>query len=120
MLDRPLWTTTEPPARRLDAPAAVVFTSGTSGAPRAAVLTHGNFLWSAIASGRNLGVLPGDRWLCCLPLHHVGGLSILTRSAAYGTAAVLHPRFDADAVNRAIDEEEITLVSLVPTMLARR
>lgn len=105
--------------RRLDAPAAVVFTSGTSGEPRAAVLTHGNFLWSALASARNLGVRAGDLWLCCLPLHHVGGLSILTRAAMTGTAALLHERFDAQAVNRAIDEQGVTLVSLVPTMLAR-
>jgi len=109
----------EPPLRRLDAPAAVVFTSGTSASPRAVVLTQGNFLWSAVASGRNLGVVEGDRWLACMPLHHVGGLSILTRSAAYGTAAVLHGKFDPDAVNHAVDEEGITILSLVPTMLAR-
>jgi o-succinylbenzoate---CoA ligase len=105
--------------RRLDAPAAVVFTSGTAAAPRAVVLTHGNFLWSAISSARNLGVVAGDRWLCCMPLHHVGGLSIVTRSAAYGTMAVLQARFDPEAVNHAIDHDEITLLSLVPTMLAR-
>jgi O-succinylbenzoic acid--CoA ligase len=109
----------EPEARRLDAPAAIVFTSGTSGAPRAVVLTHGNFLWSAVASARNLGVAANDRWLCCMPLHHVGGLSIPLRGAAYGTTTILHPRFDADAVNHAIDEEGITLLSLVPTMLSR-
>ncbi len=115
----PLVPEAEPPLRRLDTPAAVVFTSGTAASPRAVVLTHGNFLWSAVASGRNLGVHPGDRWLCCLPLHHVGGLSIVTRSAAYGTAVVLHAKFDADAVNHAIDHDDITLLSLVPTMLAR-
>lgn len=111
----------EPPLfeRRLDAPAAILFTSGTQGAPRAVVLTHGNFLWSALASARNLGVRADDVWLSCLPLHHVGGLSILTRSAAYGTAALLHGRFDAGAVNRAIDQEGVTLVSLVPPMLER-
>ena len=108
-----------PPPRRLDAAAAVVFTSGTAASPRAAVLTHGNFLWSAVASGRNLGVRAGDRWLCAVPLHHVGGLSILTRSAAYGTAVVLQHPFEPDAMNRAIDGDAITLVSLVPTMLAR-
>ena len=109
----------EPPLRRLESPAAVVFTSGTAGAPRAVVLTHGNILWSAISSARNLGVAEGDRWLACMPLHHVGGLSIVTRCAAYGIAAVLHPRFDADAVNHAIDHDGITLLSLVPTMLRR-
>jgi O-succinylbenzoic acid--CoA ligase len=105
--------------RRLDAPAAVCFTSGTSGEPRAAILTHGNFLWSAIASARNLGVLADDLWLCCLPLHHVGGLSILTRSAAYGTGVLIHERFVPEAVNEAIDRDGVTLTSLVPTMLRR-
>ncbi len=105
--------------RRLDAPAAVVFTSGTSAGPRADVLTHGNFLWSALGSARNLGVQSNDLWLCCMPLHHVGGLSIPVRSAMYGTGALLHPGFDAARVNRAIDEERVTLLSLVPTMLAR-
>ena len=80
----PLVPEAEPPLRRLDTPAAVVFTSGTAASPRAVVLTHGNFLWSAVASGRNLGVHPGDRWLCCLPLHHVGGLSIVTRVLCVG------------------------------------
>jgi len=105
--------------RRLNAPAAVLFTSGTSGEPRAAVLTHGNFLWSALASARNLGVREADLWLCCMPLHHVGGLSILIRAAMTGTAALLHDHFDAEAVSRAIDEDGVTLVSLVPTMLSR-
>ena len=116
---RPGGTALPPPLfeRRLDAPAVILFTSGTEGAPRAVVLTHGNLLWSALASGRNLGVRANDLWLSCVPLHHVGGLSVLTRSAYYGTAALIHDRFDADAVNRAIDEERVTLVSLVPPML---
>ncbi len=105
--------------RRLDAPAATLFTSGTEGAPRAVVLTHGNFLWSALASARNLGVRPDDVWLTPLPLHHVGGLSVLTRSAYYGTSVLIHERFDAAAVNHAIDREGVTLVSLVPPMLER-
>jgi O-succinylbenzoic acid--CoA ligase len=105
--------------RRLDAPAALCFTSGTGGEPRAAILTHGNFFWSALASARNLGVRPNDLWLSCLPLHHVGGLSILTRNAYYGTGVLLHERFDPDAVNEAIDGEGVTLVSLVPPMLER-
>lgn len=108
-----------PFTRRLDAPAAICFTSGTSGTPRAAVLTHGNFLWSAIGSARNLGVSESDLWLCCLPLHHVGGLSILTRSAAYGTGVLIHERFVPEAVNEAIDRDGVTIVSLVPTMLRR-
>ena len=56
------------------------------GRPRArSALTYGNHLWSAVGSAFNLGVDPADRWLCCLPLHHVGGLSIVMRSVIYGT-----------------------------------
>jgi O-succinylbenzoic acid--CoA ligase len=108
-----------PIERRLESPAAICFTSGTTGESRAVALTHGNLLWSALASARNLGVREDDVWLCVLPLHHVAGLSILTRSAFYGTAAMLLERFDANAVSDAIDHMGVTLVSLVPPMLER-
>jgi o-succinylbenzoate---CoA ligase len=98
---------------------ALIFTSGTSGIPRPVSLSHTNFAASAFASAWNLGVDPGDRWLCVLPLFHVGGLSILTRSAVYGTAAVIHESFEAERVRDALAAGEITLASLVPTMLRR-
>src|SRR5919202_2008345 len=86
----------------------VLFTSGTTGSPKPVVLSRGNFEASAIASAWNLGVAPGDRWLCVLPLHHVGGLAILWRSAIYGTTAVLHERFDPDAVLAAFQSGDVT------------
>lgn len=97
----------------------VIFTSGTTGAPKPVALTAANHEASAIASAWNLGVAADDRWLCCLPLHHVGGLSILHRSAIYGTTAVLHDGFDVAAVRESIESGEATLVSLVATMLRR-
>jgi O-succinylbenzoic acid--CoA ligase len=97
---------------------ALVYTSGTSGTPRGVSLSHDNFAASAFASAWNLGVDPDDRWLCVLPLFHVGGLSILTRSAIYGTAAVIQP-FEVEPVKAALENGEITLASLVPTMLRR-
>ena len=100
-------------------PHSVVYTSGTTARPHAVVLTHGNHRASALASASHLGVHPDDRWLCVLPLSHVGGLAILLRSALYGTTAVLHERFDADRVTSSLADAEITLVSLVPTMLRR-
>jgi O-succinylbenzoic acid--CoA ligase len=66
-----------------------------------------------------LGIRPDDRWLLPLPLFHVGGLAVLTRSAIYGTTADVHVRFDADAVADALASGHVTLCSLVPTMLAR-
>jgi O-succinylbenzoic acid--CoA ligase len=98
---------------------ALIYTSGTTGTPKGALLPHRAFFWSALGSALHLGILPDDRWLACLPFFHVGGLSILLRSALYGTSAIVHERFDPVAVNRAIDEQGATLVSLVPSMLQR-
>ncbi|MCA9969941.1 MAG: AMP-binding protein, partial [Anaerolineales bacterium] len=98
---------------------SLIFTSGTSGHPKAAMLTFANHFWSATASAYRLGVQPDDLWLSVLPLYHVGGLAVLFRSCLYGTAVDLHPRFDLDAINHALDTKPITLISLVPTMLHR-
>jgi O-succinylbenzoic acid--CoA ligase len=98
---------------------AIIYTSGTTGQPKGAMLTVGNHWWSAVGSALNLGTRADDRWLACLPLFHVGGLSILLRSAIYGITAVVHDGFDADAVNRALDEQEVTIVSVVAVMLQR-
>ncbi|HEY3020809.1 MAG TPA: AMP-binding protein [Solirubrobacteraceae bacterium] len=103
----------------LDAPAAVIHTSGSTGRPKAVELTFGNWLWSALGSGVALGVDPAERWLCALPLTHVGGLSIVVRSAIYATTALVHERWDTARVLRALQDEGVTLVSLVPTTLAR-
>jgi O-succinylbenzoic acid--CoA ligase len=97
----------------------VIFTSGTTAEPKPVELTLGNLEASAVASSWNLGVDPKDRWLGVLPLFHVGGLSVLTRSAIYGTTAVLHESFDAAAVRAALEAGAITLASFVPTMLVR-
>jgi len=104
----------------LAAPAIVVHTSGTSSSARPITLTYGNWLWSALGSAALLGLDPQERWLCCLPLAHVGGLSILLRSAIYGTTATVHERFDVDAVLAELrDPGGPTLVSLVPATLTR-
>jgi len=103
----------------LDAVAAVIHTSGTTSAPRPVELTYGNLLWSALGSAVALGLDPRERWLCALPVSHVGGLSILVRSSIYATSAVVHERFEADRVLDALRTREITLVSLVATTLDR-
>jgi o-succinylbenzoate---CoA ligase len=103
----------------LTATAVVIHTSGTTSEPKPVELTYGNFLWSALGSAVALGLDPRERWLCALPLAHVGGLSILLRSTIYATTAVVHERFDTDAVLHALREQDITLVSVVATTLAR-
>jgi o-succinylbenzoate---CoA ligase len=96
-----------------------ILTSGSSGEPRPVSLTYGNFLFSAVGSAFNLGVDPRDRWLCCLPLSHVAGLSIILRSVIYGTTAVLLDGFDTEQVATTLVSGEISVVSLVPTQLIR-
>jgi len=101
--------------------ATVMYTSGTTSAPKPVYLTTRNWEANAVGSALALGLDLNERWLCVMPLAHVGGLSILLRSTLYGTTAVVHQRYDTDAVLAELmsSERAITLVSLVPTMLAR-
>ncbi len=111
-------------AARVDEPvepgdALVVATSGTTGEPKAAVLTHEAVTASALATSHALGVDPErDHWLACLPLSHVGGLSVVTRALRTGTPLSVHEGFDATAVEVAADTG-CTLTALVPTALGR-
>ncbi len=111
-------------AARVDEPvedgdALVVATSGTTGDPKAAVLTHGAVEASARATSARLGADPAaDRWLACLPLAHVGGLSVVSRALVTGTPLTVHDGFDAAAVEAAA-RAGCTLVSLVPAVLPR-
>ncbi len=107
------------PGIDLDSVALVVFSSGTSGSPKPIELTAGNLLWSALGSAARLGSRPDDRWLACLPLSHLGGLSILFRTVLLGSTMILHRGFDLPGVRHALAEEGTTMVSLVPTTLAR-
>lgn len=103
----------------LEAVQGIVFTSGTTGHPKGAMLAFANHFWSATASAYRLGTDPKDSWLACMPLYHVGGIAIIFRCCLYGTAVVLQSGFDAAAVGRAIESHSVTLLSVVPTMLHR-
>jgi O-succinylbenzoic acid--CoA ligase len=100
-------------------PLALVYTSGTTGRPKGALLSRRAFRASAAAAATLLGARPDDVALACLPLYHVGGLSLLTRAVLAGSAVRLHEQFDPERVSRALDREGVTTVSLVPTMLER-
>jgi O-succinylbenzoic acid--CoA ligase len=100
--------------------ALVVHTSGTTRSPRRVELSFGNLAAHVRAAGAELGSDPDERWLGVMPLAHVGGLMMLVRAAATAATIVLEPPpFDAERVARALREDDITLASLVPTMLAR-
>lgn len=93
--------------------ALVVPTSGTTGQPKGVVLTHDAIAASAEFTSQTLAVDPAtDRWLACLPLAHIGGLSVVTRSVVTGTEVEVHAQFDATAAMGAA-ERGATLVSLV-------
>jgi O-succinylbenzoic acid--CoA ligase len=95
--------------------ALVVATSGSTGRPKGVVLTHDAVAASARATSERLGVRDDDHWLACLPLSHVGGLSVVTRALHTDTRLTVLPGFDAAQV----EQVGATLVSLVSTALAR-
>jgi o-succinylbenzoate---CoA ligase len=97
--------------------AAVVATSGTSDSPKLVELGADAVRWSATATTAALERGPGDRWLCCLPVHGVAGLAVVARAWHSGLPVEVHQRFDPDAVRAAAGRA--TLVSMVPAMLRR-
>lgn len=96
----------------------VVFTSGSTGAPKGVRLTMINLTAAASASAEHLGHGPDDDWLLAMPLHHVGGLSIVVRQAYSGGAITMLPGFEARSLAAAM-KSGVTMVSVVPTMLRR-
>jgi o-succinylbenzoate---CoA ligase len=100
--------------------ALVVATSGSTGMPRGVVLTHDAVAASAQASNHALDVDRHDHWLACLPLSHVGGLSVVTRALHAGTRLTVLPHASPEAIEATtLGDHPVTLVSLVPTLLQR-
>ena len=98
--------------------ALVVTTSGSTGEPKGVVLTHDAVAASAEATSRRLSITPDDHWLACLPLSHVGGLSVVTRALHAGTRLTVLPRFDPVSVTSAA-LSGATHTSLVTAALLR-
>jgi O-succinylbenzoic acid--CoA ligase len=96
--------------------ALVITTSGSTGEPKGVELTHDALAASAQMTMRRIGLDDGDRWLACMPWHHIGGLQVLLRARQFDTPLVVHERFDVD---RFAAQRDVTLLSLVPTQLVR-
>jgi O-succinylbenzoic acid--CoA ligase len=99
--------------------AAIVFTSGTTGRPKGAILTRGNQVASARACSAVLPLGPGDRWLASLPFFHVGGLGLVHRCLAAGAGVVLPASFSAEELESSIEDQGVTHVSVVDATLRR-
>ncbi len=97
----------------------IVFTSGSTGRPKGVRLTFGNLEASAAGSSAHLGHEPEERWLCDIPIFHVGGASILIRSVRESTTVLLEPHFDATRAAALLRAGDATLGSMVTVTLAR-
>lgn len=98
-----------------DEVALVVVTSGSTGEPKGAQLSAAALESSGRATMARIGREASDRWLACLPWHHIGGLQVLLRARLFGTPLEVHAGFDVTRVAGSA----ATLVSLVPTQLLR-
>ncbi|MDO9355163.1 MAG: AMP-binding protein, partial [Solirubrobacteraceae bacterium] len=102
-----------------DTPAVRLTTSGTTGPGTPVLLSRGALLWNAIGSAVALGQPPEERWLSGMPVSHVGGLTVLIRSAIGCTTALLRSRFELEEQVSMLQFGEATITSVVPTTLGR-
>lgn len=102
----------------LDDPCLIMYTSGTTGRPKGAVLSHGNMTWNAVNQGMGMDFTQHERTLALAPLFHIGGLNgTVNPSLMRGGCAVIVRRFDPAGTLRVIEEQRITSFFAVPTML---
>lgn len=123
------WLPTLPPTALANAPpsavgspeevACLIATSGSEGDAKVVMLTDANLEAAVAAANARLSLRAGDRWLACLPLHHIAGLSIVYRCLRAGATAMVHDGFSAGAVWLALQSHPVSHLSLVPVMLAR-
>lgn len=97
----------------------VMYTSGTTGNPKGVMQSYGNHWWNSVGSALNLGFIERDCWLCTVPIFHISGFSILMRGVIYGVPIVLHESFDVEKVLADIKNKQVTIMSVVGTMLSR-
>jgi fatty-acyl-CoA synthase len=106
------------PHTDLSCPLLIVYTSGTTGRPKGAVLRQEALLWNAVMSQHMHGLTSDDHVLTVLPFFHVGGLNIQTTPALhFGATVTIHPRFTPDATLAAIERDRPTLTTLVPATI---
>ena len=97
----------------------LLFTSGTTSEPKAAVLRHRHLVSYIISSVEFLGCEPTEAQLICVPPYHIAGIAAVLSSLYAGRRIMYLPTFDATEWVRAAAEERITHAMVVPTMLGR-
>lgn len=107
-----------PETPTLDDEALLVYTSGTTGAPKGVVLTQYNLLVDAQAIAQAQGITGNQRLMCVLPIHHVNGIVVTLVTPLYvGGSVVLNRAFSVSTFWRIIISEHVNIVSVVPTLL---
>lgn len=105
------------PDLSMDDPHAILYTGGTTGRPKGAILTHGNIHWNSINTIVSWSLRDDDVAPVFTPFFHTGGLNVLTNPLIYlGGTLVLPGKFDPDQALKLIAEERMTIVFMVPTM----
>jgi fatty-acyl-CoA synthase len=106
------------PTPAADDVAMIMYTSGTTGRPKGAMLTHGNFWWNHVGEMYTVDVMADDRLLVFAPIFHIGGLNVLTLTTLLkGGHVLLQRHFDPAAALRALQDQQITTLFAVPAML---
>ncbi len=104
-----------PPA---DTPCLIIHTAAVGGKPRGAVLTQENLISTAVQIAHLLTLTEKDRHLCLLPLFHIGGIAFSLATTLVGGSTMLVRRFDAEAVPKMIEKEQLTFFITFPPMLS--
>lgn len=106
-------------AIKMDDTAACLFTSGTTGKPKGALLSHGNLAFDVQASTKRIQMTPDDKHLCVLPLFHSFALMATMLCPLYtGSSIVIVPQFHPDLVLQAISSKKVTIFCGIPAMFA--
>ncbi len=108
-----------PEAATENDPALMMYTSGTTGRPKGAVLSHGNLLWNDVQILLAVPASDDDLSYCAAPLFHIGGLNVLTGPLLYrGSTTILDDKFDPRVALQTIAEHRVTCAFMVPAMWA--
>ncbi len=101
-------------------PASIVYTSGTTGIPKGATLSHGNVISNAYSKVHYCGMRPSDRMLLYLPMFHCFGQNAILNSGLFACATlVLQRRFDLERTMKMVSDEAVTMFFAVPTIYVR-